>query len=232
MKVFSDSNWHRKSITGFVIFLQNVPVLWRSQLQRTVALSSTEAEYYAMSEAVKEIKFILQVVESLGITVEKPIIVHVDNIGAIFVAENASATKNTRHIDARYHFIRDFIIDGTIKISFIMSKLNKADIFTKNVTNEVFQEHQGNYVIHREVINLSSQQLEQPPIFDSGGVLQTSTTSTASTNKHLTSKYKRHIKHGHKPKDTKYPNMVTETISNLYMDKSSASNKYKKNRGK
>jgi hypothetical protein len=134
-KIFSDSDWasskeDRKSITGFVIYLQGTPTLWRSQSQKTVSLSSTEAEYYALSDAAKDIKFILQVLESLGIQVEKPIIVHIDNVGAIFVTENASATKHTRHIDARYHFVREYIIDGTIKIIFVKSLENKADIFT------------------------------------------------------------------------------------------------------
>jgi Reverse transcriptase (RNA-dependent DNA polymerase) len=64
LKLYSDSDWvaskiDRKSITGFVLFLQDAPILWKSQSQRTVSLSSTEAEYYAMSEATKEIKFIV-----------------------------------------------------------------------------------------------------------------------------------------------------------------------------
>jgi Reverse transcriptase (RNA-dependent DNA polymerase) len=70
LRIFSDSDWasskdNRKSITGFVIFLQESPILWKSQSQKCVSLSSTEAEYYACSEAVKEIKFLVQVMESL-----------------------------------------------------------------------------------------------------------------------------------------------------------------------
>jgi hypothetical protein len=90
-----------------------------------VALStSTEAEYYAISKEAKEIKFIVQVIESLGVKGTKPIMVHVNNVGSIVVAENHSATKQTRHIDARYHFVREYIIDGTIKIMFVNSKQN------------------------------------------------------------------------------------------------------------
>ena len=178
LKLFSDSDWGadiktRRSVTGFVILLNNTPIMWRSQTQRTVALSSTEAEYYAMADAVKEIKFILQVLESLHISVEKPIIVHIDNVGAIFVAENASATKHTRHIDARYHFVREFIIDGHIKVIFVMSKNNIADMFTKNVTSEILEEHIDNFLIHREIINLTSTELTNitsTSITDSGGV--------------------------------------------------------------
>jgi hypothetical protein len=77
---------------------------WRSKGQKGVMLSSSEAEYVAMSEAVKEIRFVYYLLESLGISVKLPIIVRIDNIGAIFMAENASSGVCTRHFDTRYHF--------------------------------------------------------------------------------------------------------------------------------
>ena len=185
LKLYSDSDWAgdvqtRKSVTGFVILLNETPILWRSQTQRTVSLSSTEAEYYAMADATKEIKFVLQVLESLDLKVEKPIIVHIDNVGAIFVAENASATKHTRHIDSRYHFVREFIIDGHIKIIFVMSKKNISDMFTKNVTSEILEEHIDNFLIHREIIKLTSAELNTiTQITDPGGVSEIQTDSVS-----------------------------------------------------
>jgi hypothetical protein len=175
LQIYTDSDWagdpvSRKSITGFSIFLQGAPIMWRSQAQKTVSLSSTEAEYYATSEAAKEIKFIVQVMESLGLHVRKPKIVHINNVGAIFIAETPSATKHTRHIDARYHFVREYITDGEIKIIFVGSKDNKADIFTKNVNCEVYEEHMDDYLIHHEVIHTTSPDLEKFAFFDSGGV--------------------------------------------------------------
>jgi hypothetical protein len=86
------------------------------------------------------------------------------------VAENASATKHTRHIDARYHFVREYIIDGVIKIIFVKSQNNKADIFTKNVSSETYEEHIDNFIIHREVIKLTSDELNDTPNFGSEGV--------------------------------------------------------------
>ena len=88
LKIYSDSDWagdkdNRKSITGFIIFLLGAPILWRSKAQGSVALSSTEAEFYALSEAAKEIKFIVQVLISMVIPVKLPVIVRVDsNVGA------------------------------------------------------------------------------------------------------------------------------------------------------
>jgi hypothetical protein len=182
MKIFTDSNWaanvyNRKSVSGFVIFLQDTPVMWKSQQQQSVALSSTEAEYYTTAEATKEIKFIVQVLESMHIKVQKPIIVHL-NVGAIFVAKNASATKHTRHIDARYHFVREYIIDGYIKIMFVSTKDNRADMFTKNVTSEVYEEHVGDFIIHRKI---TSKELDETQYPDSGGVLESGTSAYGTT---------------------------------------------------
>jgi hypothetical protein len=83
-----------------------VPICWRSKGQKGVTLSSIEAEYVGMSEAVKEIRFVYYLLKSLGILVNLPIVVRLDNIGAIFMAENASSGVYTRHIDTRNHFIK------------------------------------------------------------------------------------------------------------------------------
>ena len=114
MTVYTDSDYAgdretRKSVTGFIIYLRGVPVSWKSRGQKSVTLSSTEAEFVAMSEAAKEIKFIVQVLESMKQTVEFPIVVRVDNVGAIGLANNLSTSQRTKHIDVRYHFVREFV---------------------------------------------------------------------------------------------------------------------------
>jgi len=111
-----------------------------------VTLSSSEAEFVALSEAAKEIKFIVQVLLSIGIEVEMPIIVRVDNVGAIFMAENVSTSSRTKHVDVRYHFVREFIEDGFIKIVFVRTADNKADIFTKNVVGDLYDKHTNDMV--------------------------------------------------------------------------------------
>jgi hypothetical protein len=87
LKVFSDSDWAgdletRISVTSFIVYLQNLPICWRSKAQRGVTLSSSEAEYVAMSEAVKEIRFVYFILKDIGIEVELPIVVKTDNVGA------------------------------------------------------------------------------------------------------------------------------------------------------
>ena len=86
--VYSNSDWdgdteNRIRITGFIIYLLGVPICCRSKGQKGATLSRSEAEYVAMSEAVKDIRFIYYLLESLGISVTLPIVVRTDNIGAI-----------------------------------------------------------------------------------------------------------------------------------------------------
>jgi hypothetical protein len=137
--VNSDSDWARDvknciSLTRFIIYLLGVPICWRSKGQNGT-LSSSEAEYMAMSEAVKEIRFIFYLLRDVGIPVKLPIMVRNDNIGAMFMAEkNASSDIRTRHIDTRYHFIREHVEDGFIKIVFVKIDNNHSDLFTKNST--------------------------------------------------------------------------------------------------
>jgi hypothetical protein len=157
LKVYTDSDWagdknNRRSVSGFVIFVKGVPVLWKSKLQKCVSLSSSEAEYYALSEAAKEIKFIVQILNSIGIEVETPIIVHVDNVGAIFMSENVSATQRTKHVDARYHYVREFIEEGFLKIIFVRTDENKSDMFTKNVSQAVYDKHVQDYIMDKDEI--------------------------------------------------------------------------------
>jgi hypothetical protein len=65
-------------------------------------------------------------------------VVKTDNIGAIFISENASTGFRTRHLDTRYHIVRDFIEDGFIKIKFVRSVENDSDLFTKNFNQELY----------------------------------------------------------------------------------------------
>jgi hypothetical protein len=85
----------------------NVPVCLRSKAQRGETLSSSEAEYVAVSEAVKERKFIKYVLQGIGIDIEPPIIVKTDNIGEMFMAQNSSSGMRTYHVETRYHYIRE-----------------------------------------------------------------------------------------------------------------------------
>ena len=119
----------------------DAPILWKSKGQTTIALSSAEAEYYALTEAAKEVKFVVQLLQSMGVTVQTPVTVYVDNIGAIYMADNEVSSGRTKHIDIRHHFIREMVMDEFLKIKFVRSEQNRSDIFTKNTTQQVHKEH-------------------------------------------------------------------------------------------
>ena len=131
----------RKSVTGYIIYLNGVPISWRSRSQRAVTLSTAESEYYAISEICSEIIFVKNMLEFLELKIEYPIIIRVDNIGAIYLAKNQVLSNRTKHIGVRYHFVREYIEEGIIKIIFVRSKDNDADIFTKNLPKELFNKH-------------------------------------------------------------------------------------------
>ena len=115
--------------------------MWRSKQQKAVTLSSTEAEFYAVSEAVKEILFVAQVLLDLEVPVHTPVTVRVDNMGAIFMSGNASSSARTRHVDTRWHFVRELQDQGAIEVVFVKTDENLADGYTKNIGSETYERH-------------------------------------------------------------------------------------------
>ena len=81
-----------------------------------------------------------------------PIIVHCDNVGAIFLGNNAKQSVRTKYIDVRYHFIRKYIVDGMVETVFVPSEENDSDIFTKNVPKEKYEKHVNKFMTNIETI--------------------------------------------------------------------------------
>ena len=140
---FSDSDWassdleHRRSMTGYSVFLCGGPIAWRSCLQTTVAKSATEAEYYALSNCIDEVTFMKQLLLELGIETET-VPIYEDNKGAVDLAGNPVYHKRVKHIDIRYHAIREKVADGTVIVLKIPTRANFADVHTKAVSKVVF----------------------------------------------------------------------------------------------
>ena len=129
---FANDKGTRYSVYGYIIYFCVIPVVWKSKSMMSVAFSATEADYVAVSEVVKEIMFLYQILRSMEIKVPLPIKVQVDNIGAIWLAGNSSVSERTKHVDLRAHFVRDMIKDQVIEINFVKSAENDSDIMTKN----------------------------------------------------------------------------------------------------
>ena len=159
---FTSDKETRISVFGYIIYFCGIPIAWRSKGMKGVVLSTTEAEYMALSEVVKELKFIVQLLQIMNIEVELPITVYVDNVGAIWLSNNRTTSERTKHIEIRTSFVKEYQEDGKIIIKFVKSEHNEADIFTKNTTNVIFQNHQKKLVWDKgNVDNEVNQELTQ-----------------------------------------------------------------------
>jgi len=104
-------------------------------------LSSCEAEYVGISEVVKEIMFVKQLIEQLGVKVELPIKIYVDNVGAIYMSNSNINLTATRHVNICYHYVRELIVEGILEIVFVRTVFNNADMMTKNLQKKDFDRH-------------------------------------------------------------------------------------------
>ena len=102
---------------------------------RSVVLSTTEAEYIALLEVVKEIKFIIQLMSTMNMDVEVPITIYVDNVGAIWLSNYRTTSERTKHVHIRTPFVKEYQEEGKILIKFVKSEENDADINMKNTPN-------------------------------------------------------------------------------------------------
>ncbi|GJX70172.1 transposable element [Tanacetum coccineum] len=137
---YSDSDYAadldaRRSLTGYVFTIGSSVVSWKATLQPSVALSTTEAEYMALTEAAKEGIWLKGLIEDLGFPQDQAI-VFCDSMSAICLAKDQVYHDRTKHIDVRYHFIRS---ERRIKVKKIGTKDNPADVFTKPVPLSKFR---------------------------------------------------------------------------------------------
>ena len=141
---YSDSDWagdrdDRRSTTGYTFILSGGAIAWATQKQRTVALSSTEAEYMALTETAKHAQWTVSLLQQLSFDLDLPIDMFTDSEGAQAIAANNVYHKRTKHIDIKYHYIREKILDGTVCVNEVGSKSNLADIFTKPISRDQHQ---------------------------------------------------------------------------------------------
>ena len=136
-----------KSRTGFCLTLGGCPLLWVSKLQTKVALSTTEAEYIALSQAMRELLPMRELLQEVGTTLDldfaKPAIVHStvfeDNNGALTLATSPRITPRTKHVAIKCHHFKTSVgAEKGIAIKPIDADQQKADIFTKGLAADKF----------------------------------------------------------------------------------------------
>lgn len=138
IRCYVDADWAsdnntRKSTSGIVCLLYGTPVYWSSRKQKIVTLSSTESEYVAASSATQELIWYRQLLIELGIPLNSSIPLLVDNQSAIALASSHKTNARTKHIDVRYHFIREKVEDGTIALEYVPTDEQLADVMTKSL---------------------------------------------------------------------------------------------------
>ena len=137
----TDSDWasdtSRRSQSGYFVKMANGLISWTSRVQKTIALSSTEAEYMALSDCSRQVVWMHTLLGELNYHL-KPIPICGDNQGSIFIASNPVTEKRSKHIDIRYHFIRETIQRKLVTIYFIDGEENPADLLTKNLGSVKF----------------------------------------------------------------------------------------------
>lgn len=140
-----------KSRTGYVIMLSNCPLVWASRLQSTIALSTQNAEYVALSQSLRELvsirELLLDLVGTLGVGTDITFVTKSkafeDNAAALQFAKTGKLTLQNKHIATKYHWFRshiqsEFNPDGWLEIEKVESDKQAADIFTKNLSHEKF----------------------------------------------------------------------------------------------
>jgi hypothetical protein len=133
-----------RSRTGYVLTLGGCPVSWCSKLQTEVALSTMEAEYIALSHSMRDLlpmqRLLAEVNDALGLSsASSPSTVYEDNTGALTLANLPRLTPRSKHIAVKYHFFRQHVADGSVRVVKISTNDQLADIFTKGLTRQVFE---------------------------------------------------------------------------------------------
>lgn len=142
---YSDSDWGNKlndrySVSGTCFKLQGGLISWASKKQNTIALSTTEAEYMALSATVQEALWLKQLIKELDpLGPNGPVQIFCDNIGAIQIAKNDIVSQRSKHIDIRYHFLKQHVNMKNVIIDYLATESMTADVLTKPLSKAKFQ---------------------------------------------------------------------------------------------
>lgn len=135
---YVDADWagcciDRRSYTGYIMKMSGGSISWESKKQPTVALSSTEAEYMALTQAGKEIEFLKNIMMELKVEslLKLPVRINCDSNGARNLSKNVGYSPRTKHIDVRHHYIRELINRNIAAVDYINTIENPADLLTK-----------------------------------------------------------------------------------------------------
>ena len=156
LECFCDSSWGGdydvmgKSTTGYVCYFGGGPISWGSSLQSIIAQSSTESELVAAFTASTIVTYHREFLTEIGLSGhhDKPTTLWEDNTSCIALSKNPGQHKRTRHILLKYFYIRHKVADGTVRLEYVATTDQIADIFTKALARKLFLHHR-NHLVHR-----------------------------------------------------------------------------------
>jgi len=141
---FTDADWgsskDRRCIGDYTFLLNRVAICWNSKKKTTVTLSSTESEYMALTQAVKESLWLQAILESLGARKHMEVIrnIKIDNQGVPQLEQNPQFHAHTKHFDIQYHFVRENVENKSIALIYCPTGEMTADLFTKALLQPAF----------------------------------------------------------------------------------------------
>ena len=133
------------SVNGYSIFVEGASASIKSQMQKYAALSVTEAEYGSGTKCVQDMLFTMPTLKSVGLHVQRSMILEMDNKETIGLGNNWSVGGRTYHIDVQHNFLRELKADGILAFRYIPTAHNTSDISTKNVDGTTFNRHAATY---------------------------------------------------------------------------------------
>jgi hypothetical protein len=159
LQAFCDSDWSgnpddRRSTSGFGVYLGNCLVSWSAKKQAVVSLSSTESEYRAMAITTAELYWLRMLFKELGVALPHAPVLWCDNVSALTLASNLVYHARTKHIEVDYHFVREKVVNGDIRIKFISTDDPIADIFTKGLSTARFNLLKSKLMVEPSPISL------------------------------------------------------------------------------
>ncbi|GAU47720.1 hypothetical protein TSUD_285070 [Trifolium subterraneum] len=145
---YTDSNWcgdveDRKSTAGYIFYFGEAPISWCSKKEPVVALSSCEAEYIAASLRTCQAIWLRNLIEEISLVKCNTVTLKVDNVSAINLAKNPIAHGRSKHIEMRFHYLREQVNNENLTLEYCKSDEQVADLFTKAVAVQVFQKLRG-----------------------------------------------------------------------------------------
>lgn len=132
------SCYDRRSYSGVVFLYMNAAICWESRKQKTIALSTAESEYVALSEAAREAIFLKRFIAEVTGQPEAPVKIYSDSQSAVAIAENHVHHQRTKHIDVRHHYVRESVEQGHITLEYVETARMVADALTKSLLKGKF----------------------------------------------------------------------------------------------